>query len=206
MWGVRKFALLLVAALLATGLAACGDSDSGDSTAASTAPSTQESESTPASPENGGSGDDSSAAEGSASFLTPGGDNSIQNFGEEADSAQVDEVSTTLSGYLEARAEDDWAKQCALLAKPAVAPLEQLAARSPQFKGQGCAAVLESLLGTAPASSRADTLTNGVASLRFEGDRGFALYHGAGGVDYFMSMIKEDGQWKVGAFAPNEFP
>jgi hypothetical protein len=205
MWGVRKFALLLAAALLVIGLVACGGGDAGDSTTASTATSSQESE-TPANPGNGGSGDGSSAAEGSAGFLTPGGDNSIQNFGEEADSAQVDEVGTTLSGYLEARAEGDWAKQCALLATTAVAPLEQLAARSPQFKGKGCAAVLEGLMGATPASTRANTLTNGIASLRFEGERGFALYHGPDGVDYFMPMIEEDGQWKVGAFAPNEFP
>ena len=205
MWGVQKIVPLLVAALLATGLVACGGGDSGDSTTASTATSTEASE-TPANPADGGSDDDASAAGGSASFLTPGGDNSIQNFGEEADSAQVDEVSTVLSGYMEARAEGDWAKQCTLLAKTAVAPLEQLATRSPQFKGKGCAAVLESLLGTTPASTRANTLTDGVSSFRFEADRGFALYHGTGGVDYFMPMVEEDGQWKIGAFAPNEFP
>jgi hypothetical protein len=193
-----------VAVLLATGLLACGSGDSGGSTAASTAATTGESP-PPEGPENG-PGNDSSADEGSASFRTPGGDNSIQGFGAEASSAEVDEASRALSSYMEARAEDDWAKQCTLLARAAVAPLEQLGSRSAQFKGAGCAAILEALLGAGPASTRANTLTNGIASLRVEGDRGFALYHGAGGADYFVPMIKEDGEWKVGAIAPNEFP
>jgi hypothetical protein len=205
MRGVWKFALLLaVSALLASGLAACGGGDSEDSTASSTA-TTQES-TTGAGSEGEGSGDGSSADDGSASFRTPGGDNSIQEFGEEADAAELDEASTALSAYMEARAKDDWTKQCVLLAKTTVAPLEQLATRSAQFKGKDCAAILEGLLGRAPASTRTNTLTDGLASLRVEDDRGFALYHGTGGVDYFVPMVKEDGQWKLGAIAPSEFP
>lgn len=46
----------------------------------------------------------------------------------------------------------------------------------------------------------------GIASLRVEGDRGFALYHGAKDVGYFVPMVKEEGEWKVGALAPSDFP
>ena len=49
-------------------------------------------------------------------------------------------------------------------------------------------------------------MTAGIASLRFEGNRGFALFHGAGDVNFFVPMIKEDGKWKVGAIAPTEIP
>jgi hypothetical protein len=208
MRGVWKFALLLaVSVLLASGLAACGGGDSSDSTAASTATTTQESTAGSGSEsEDEGSGGGSSADDGSASFRTAGGDNSIQDFGEEADAAELDDAGTALSAYMEARAEDDWAKQCVLLAKTTVAPLEQLATRSAQFKGKGCAAILEGLMSRAPASTRKNSLTDGIASLRVEDDHGFALYHGAGGVDYFVPMVKEDGQWKVGAIAPSEFP
>jgi hypothetical protein len=206
MRGVWKIALLLaVSALLASGLAACGGGDSGDSTAASTATATEES-TTAAGSEDEGSGGSSSADDGSSSFRTPGGDNSIQDFGEEADAGELDDASTALSAYMEARAKDDWAQQCKLLAETTVAPLEQLATRSAQFKGKGCAAILEGLMSRAPASTRTNTLTHGIASLRVEDDRGFALYHGAGGVDYFVPMVKEDGQWKLGAIAPSEFP
>lgn len=211
MRGVSKFALLLaVAALLASGLVACGGGDSSDSTAALTAATTEESTTGASSDDKGGddqgADDSSSADDGSASFRTAGGDNSIQDFGEEADSGELDEASTVLSSYLDARANDDWVKQCALLAAATVAPLEQLASRSAQFKGKGCAAILEGLMSRVPASTRANTLTDGLAALRVEEDRGFALYHGAGGVDYFVPMTKEDGQWKLGSIAPSEFP
>jgi hypothetical protein len=209
MRGVWKLALALaIVVLLTTGLSACGggDSDSSSSTAATTRESSPPANS---GDESSGSDDaesgDSSADEGSASFRTAGGDNSVQDFGEEATTAEIDAATAVLASYLQARAKGDWAKQCTLLAKAAVAPLEQLTSRSPQFKGKGCAAILEALMGRAPASTRANTMTDAVASLRFEGDRGFALYHGAHGVDYFVPMVKEDGEWKVGALAPSEF-
>jgi hypothetical protein len=87
-----------------------------------------------------------------------------------------------------------------------VAPLEQLASRAPGLKDKGCAAILEKLVGAAPASARANNLTAGIASLRSQGERGFALYHGPRGVDYFIPMTREGGEWKVGAIAPSEFP
>lgn len=181
---------LALVVLLAAGLAACGGGDSDSSSSAeSTAPASTEEQ-----------------AGGGASFRTPGGDNSIQTFGEEADGAEVDAASTALAGYLSARAEDDWGKGCSYLARATVAPLEELTSRSPQFEGKGCAAALSALLGGTPSSSRVNTMSDGIASLRIEGDRGFALYHGHKGVNYFVPMVKEDGKWKVGALEPTEFP
>jgi hypothetical protein len=227
MRGGSKFAIVLaVTALLVTNLAACGGGGSDDSTTGSTAVATPQSTATTtegrgsaggekkAGNHKGGSGksadgsseNGSSADERSASFRTPGGDNSIQDFGAEADSAEIDEATAALSAYLQARAKDDWGKECAYLAKAAVAPLEQLASRSSQLKGKDCAAILAALTGSAPTSTRASTLTGPVGSLRVEGERGFALYHGAHSADYFVPMIKEDGKWKVGAIAPSEFP
>lgn len=201
MRGAWRFALaLVVAALLATAPLACGDGDPDSSTPGSTAATTGESTAS------AGAGDDSSVEAGSSSFRTPGGDNSVQNFGEEADAAELDAAGTALANYLRARAEDDWAGQCRYLAQAARAPLEDLASSSPQLEGKGCAAVLSGLMAGTPKSTRANTMTAGIASLRFEGDRGFALYHGAKGVDYFVSMVKEDGEWKAGAIAPTEFP
>ena len=200
MRGVAKplLACLLVA-LLALGIVACGDDGGDDSATGSTAATTQETPGS-AAPDGGDSGG------ASAEFLTPGGDNSIQNFGEEADGGELEAATAALSGFLEARADSDWAAQCEYLAAAAVKPLEQLGAQSPQLKGKDCAAILESLSGGLPASPRASTLVDGVASLRVEGERGFALYHGPKGVDYFVPMVKENGEWKVGSLAPTEFP
>jgi hypothetical protein len=198
MRGAWKLAsALALAVLLASGLGACGGGDSDDSTAPPTTATSAESTAATTSEGQGG---------GSASFRTPGGDNSIQNFGEEADAAEIDAATAVLDGYLQAGSEDDWAGQCAYLAKATLAPLEQLASGSQQLKGKGCAAVLSALMAGTPASTRANTLTDGIASLRTEGERGFALYHGAKGVDYFVLMVKEDGEWKLGAIAPSEFP
>lgn len=215
-----------ITALLAAGITACGGGDSNDSTSTptvagqgTTAPEDQGSgkgEKERSGDETGssrgsddspsGEGSSSSSGEGSASFRTPGGDNSIQSFGAEADPAQADEASAVLASYLGARAKDEWARECAYLAKVTVAPLEQLAAGSPQLKGKGCAAILAALAGNTPTSTRANTMTSGIASLRVEGDRGFALYHGAHGTDYFLPMVREGGRWKVGSLAPSEFP
>jgi hypothetical protein len=200
MRGVAKPLLAAaLAALLAAVLAACGGGGSEDSTAGSTATSTQ-STPAPTTPEG-----DGSSKEGSASFRTPGGDNSIQNFGDEAGPAEVEAATAVLATYMRARASDDWAGQCAHLAKVAIAPLEQLASNSPRLKGKGCAAILAAL-SAGTRSTRANTMTDGVTSLRVAGDRGFALYHGAKGVNYFVPMVEEGGEWKLGALAPSEFP
>jgi hypothetical protein len=230
MGGTSKLAFALALAMLAIGLSACGGGDDSTQSSNSTTSTAQATTPPPADAGDSGKGkpapsddkggaagedserassDDSSSSasgEGSAAFRTPGGDNSIQNFGDEADTAEVDAATAALTAYLQARAKDDWARECALLAKSAVAPLEQLASRSPQLKSKGCAAILTALVSGTPASSRANPMTDGVASLRFDGDRGFALFHGAGGVNYFVPMVKEDGEWRVGALAPSEFP
>jgi hypothetical protein len=179
--------------LLAACLAACG-SDSGDSTA--TAPAAGE---TTATAGEQGSG-------GSAEFRTPGGDNSIQSFGEEADAGEIDAATAVLGDYLRARSKGDLAGQCASLAHSTLAPLEELASRSPQFGKGGCTAILATLSVGAPNSTPDNTMSAGIASLRVEGDRAFALYHGPKGVDYFVPMVKEGGKWKVGALEPTEFP
>jgi hypothetical protein len=212
----KQLLALALAALLALGIAACGGSGGSSSSTATAAPettgaTTEDHGSDKSGDDQGGSGDDSdgsssSSSKGSAGFRTPGGDNSIQNFGDEADAAEVEAATAALSGYLAARARGDWARSCADLAKAAVAPLEQLASSSPQLKGKDCGAILAALEGGVPASSRASTLTGPIASLRAEGERGFALYHGPHGVNYFVPMVKEGDSWKVGSLAPSEFP
>lgn len=226
MRGVSKPLLALAALfLLALSLAACGGGDSDGTTAAATTdeatatapqPSTDGSDGQSDSGGEGSSEDPSTSpdtgstpaptGEGSAAFRTPGGDNSIQNFGEEPDAEEIEAANAALAGYLQARSKEDWKGMCAYLAKAALLPLEDLAARAPQLKGKGCAGLLEALLSTSQSLSRTNTLVEGIASFRVEDDRGFALYHGPKDVDYFMQMVKEDGEWRVGSLAPSEFP
>jgi hypothetical protein len=204
MGGTSKLAVVLALVALAIGLAACGGGDdSTQSSDSSTAGTAQETTATTTTQDRDSS---SSTGEGSSSFRTPGGDNSIQNYGDEADASEVEAAAAVLAAFLQTRAKDDWAKECSYLAKSAVAPIEQLASSAPKLKGKGCAAILAALMSRAPVSTRANPLTGGVASLRVDGDRGFALFHGAENVDYFVPMVKEDGEWMVGALAPSPFP
>ncbi len=146
-----------------------------------------------------------SSGKGSASFRTPGGDNSIQDYGKESPDPDLEAATATLSAFLDARAEGDWAEVCKQVAAATLKPLEQLAKRAPNVKSGDCSAILEALLGASPPSSRANTMgEEGIASLRAEGDRSFALYHGTDGVDYVVPMVREGGVWKVGSLAPSE--
>ncbi len=186
MRGTAKLLLLTAfAMLLAAGFGACGGDDSGEGETGSVATATQK---------------------GSASFHTPGGDNSVQEFGEEADTAELEAASAALATFLDARASGDWATVCDQMAATARKPIEGVGARAAQLQGKDCAELLGALAGGTPPSSRANTLSDGVDSLRVERDRGLALYHGTDGTDYFIQMLEEDGEWKVGALSPTELP
>lgn len=138
---------------------------------------------------------------GSARFRAKGGDNSIQDFGEEADRSELEQAATALHGFYVARAEKRWAKACTFLAASMVEQLEALAQGSDQLKDAGCAGVLRGF--TAPLSPRVarETTLVDAASLRHEGGRAFLIYRGEGQAVYAMPMGEEDGEWKVAALA-----
>jgi hypothetical protein len=206
MRGVRKFLLVLAAvAAIVVGLAACGGGETSDSTATSstaTAPQgtpKRDSESAP----KGDRAEGGSQAKGSGSFVVPHGDNSIQTYGAEASAGERRAAETAAATFLEARAEGNWAKACTVVAAITLKQVEIAAAKTEVDTGD-CARLLKLLLGPVPALARADTMTDGLGSFRVDGGRGFALYHGPRGVDYVITMIKEGGDWKLVALAPNE--
>jgi hypothetical protein len=196
---------LVIAAFLTLGLVACGASD--DSTQ-STGASTSGGDVT-ATTDGGAEGDsseDSGSEQGTDSFIVPGGDNSIQEYGKEADSAELKAAEDVLNEYFDARAAKDWAKSCSLLSEEARAPLEQLAKASPKLKGADCAEILEKLQGSIPTADTGNPMINGLAAMRVAEGRGFALFHGAKGTDYFILMSNQGDEWTVAALAPSEFP
>jgi hypothetical protein len=216
-----RFALSWVAAaLIAIGLAACGgdDSQATETTTSAQPPSQQIGSNDRAEPQpssNGagksksrGDGTESSDSSGSsdsgggaAAFRVPGGDNSIQDFGEEADESERDQAAVALQGYLGARAAEDWPTACSYLPSAGRRNLEQLAAKSGKFTG--CPQIIAALSGGQSEEMKATLLAIDVGSFRLEGDRAYILYHGAEEADYFMPMVKEDGEWKVGGLAPS---
>jgi hypothetical protein len=139
---------------------------------------------------------------GSGQFRTPGGDNSIQSFGEESDESELERAALALHGFLVARAEEDWPGACSHLAGSTVGQLEQFVAKSQQLKGKGCAGILAALTSPLLRAERRESTVVDAGSLRIEGERAFLIYYGAGKAVYTIAMIEEGADWKVAALAP----
>lgn len=223
--GIRPFAVL-VAAILAVGtLVACGDSGSGttssssskDATATQPVPKQPKTEagsgdgaSQANSKKSDGSGESSPKVEtaplrvsggGSAQYQAKGGDNSIQEFGEESDETELEEAATSLHDFYVARAEEDWSAACSHLSKTVMQQLKQLASQSDKLASEGCAGILSALTPPLPAKVQKELTSVDAGSLRREGERAFLIYRGAKGATYAISMAQEEGAWKVGALA-----
>ena len=228
--GKRPLAAIVAAVLVAALLAACGgsNSDSSESTGASSTGSTtaqgggdqgQGSSQEQPSEQSGGKGPSSQKPSGEKSappenvatplqvsgggaeqFRVKGGDNSIQEFGEEGES-ELQEVAEIVHGFFVARAEEKWEKACSYLSKGNTEQLEQLAAQSPQLKNAGCGQVLKAFTRPLPASVQREITTVDAGSFRREGDQGFLIFYGADHTAYAMPLRSEDGTWKVTALS-----
>jgi hypothetical protein len=265
MGGVRKFTLVLAAALCAAVLAACGgdDDSTSSSTDATTAGSTVADGGSAGQGADGGSGDGSQAGGGddgqgggggggggddpnggsggdgaggsgggeagkgagsadidfsgppvrhdhpepvdgqrSDPFRTPGGDNSIQEYGEEQDSEERAAAMKPIVALYRALESGDWTTVCSThLSRPNVEQIKLLAEKSPQIEGSDCAAVLGGLNQTTGMRGP-DTPDGEIVAFRTEGDTGFALWWGIDGKGYAMPLKSEDGAWMLTALAP----
>jgi hypothetical protein len=137
----------------------------------------------------------------SDSFRVPGGDNSIQEFGEETDAAERVAAMVPIAGLYRALESGDWTAVCSTyLSASNVKQIELLAEKSPQLKGKDCPSVLGGL--NQVAGKGPDTPDGGVVSFRVEGDTGFAIYWGIDGKGYAFALKSEGGAWKLTALAP----
>lgn len=138
---------------------------------------------------------------GSGQFRTKGGDNSIQEFGDESDESELQEAAEVVHGFYVSRAAEEWEKACSYLAKPNIEQLEKLANQSARSSGADCATVLKSFTRPLPASVEREITTVDAGSLRREGEQGFLIYYGAGRLKYAMPLREEGGSWKVAALS-----
>lgn len=145
------------------------------------------------------------AAGKAAPFLVPVGDNSVPTYGSEASSAQSAAAETSLSTYLAARAEGDWATACSLMSAAVAGQLEALAGEAGTAR-QSCAAAYAQLSERVPAARRADPLIQGLTALRVEGPHAFALFYGPGEQQYMMPMEEEGSAWRVSQLEPLPWP
>jgi hypothetical protein len=138
---------------------------------------------------------------GSEQFRSKGGDNSIQEFGDEGDESELREVAEVVHGFYVSRAAEEWDKACSYLATSNIEQLEQLASQSPDSKDTDCATVLKAFTRSLPASVEREITTVDAGSFRHEGDQGFLIYYGAGHVKYAMPLREQGGAWKVAALS-----
>lgn len=225
MGGASKATAVLLALACALALAACGsDSSSTSGSTSASVPTTaspEEGQTAPESTEqsgessNGGSESSEPEAEGgsseegevsssdrSAQFRTKGGDNSIQNYGDEASASEREKATKVIAGVFAAQKTKNWAKVCTLLSSKATGQLEEFSKHSPQLKGKGCPQLVGLLLGSAPSSARPETIKGTVIALRRKGTESFALYKGTDGKSYAYPLLLEGGQWKLIGMAP----
>jgi hypothetical protein len=139
---------------------------------------------------------------GSDEYRVKGGDNSIQEFGEEATGSEFEEAAAALHNFLDARAAGNWAASCEYLSESFVRSVEQLASRSKELKGAGCGALLKNLTNQAALPLlREEAESADVASLRREDEQAFLIYRGLEGDIMAISMAIEGGEWKVGSIS-----
>jgi hypothetical protein len=226
--GPKTFVVACVALLLAVGLVACGGSDGSDSTsttAASQSRANAPSGDTTQGGDEGKSGSGSQEKSGSDSSSTPdasdfvpkqhsdsgggseqfkvkGGDNSVQEFGEEADASELDAAAAALHNFLDARAEGNWAAACNYMSKGIIESFEKLASQAKEVEDTSCGALLEKLTNPAAKSEmKAEAEKADVRSLRMEGEQAFLVYTGTKGAVLAIPMANEDGEWKVASLA-----
>jgi hypothetical protein len=182
---MRRLAPLAVA-LIVLLLCGCGGDTAGTGSDSAAAPPVEHRD----------SGDAAERFKGSES------DNSIQEFGEEADAAELTEAAAALHGYLDATARGDWEAACRFLAKS----IPQRLAMAMGAGEANCPTLLEAFFARTAPAAFVEAASADVSSFRVGGDHGFVLYHGAKQVDLQMPMAREGERWKVAAVAGTPLP
>ncbi len=135
---------------------------------------------------------------GSGQYIVKGGDNSVQEFGQEADSQELNAAAVALHDFLDARAEGNWAAACDYMAKSVVESFQKLGEQLKKSEDTTCAGILESLTNPAAKNAmKAEAEKANVGSLRVEGGRSFVIYTGLDGTILAIPVTNEGGAWKV---------
>jgi hypothetical protein len=124
------------------------------------------------------------------------GDNSIQEYGLEAPSAERIEVASIAQAYLQAQAAGDWDVACSHLAAPVHKKLVLLGKSAPS--PVGCEGAMEALLSRKPKAELQSAAEIEVLSLRVKGSQAFVIYRDGNGEPFNLPLIDE-GEWKISA-------
>jgi hypothetical protein len=201
------------AVALALALGGCGGgggNDHSNSTAASTGTTgtetlpAQSGKQKPAESSTTGASEDSFTL-GSPSDVprTEGGDNSIQDFGSEASTADRVAAGRALAAYYEALAKGDTEEACAMLTSSTRQRIDQTLEQLRQQGGsgnallEGCPQALKLSADVGSGGSPRLRLSE-LLSLRQQDEQSFLIYKAGDGKLYAMPMGQEGTEWKVG--------
>ena len=134
-------------------------------------------------------------------FLVPDGDNIVQFYGREATPVEREEASRLLHGWLRARENENWPKDCSYFHRWYRESLVKDAHGVTSGKVKNCPQAL-AYFGHEASGDYVDNLPGPIVSLRVRGGQGYAQYHGTDGRDWIVPMNKEDGKWKVANATP----
>jgi len=176
---------LLAAALLALSAPACGGDDETGSSRA------------------GGEGGKGAGTNASAPQSPR---ESVRSYGTKADDADETAIATAVKDFYAAKSAGDGARACALLARATREAMIDTLAQSGQGEGEGCGAVLASLLADQAPRYRDRIAGVEVTGARVKGDRGLALIEIEAVPEEVIPVRREDGSWKVAALAGSEIP
>jgi hypothetical protein len=131
-------------------------------------------------------------------FLIRDGDNVVQMFGYEATPAQRKAVTKVLQGWMRARAAAAWTKDCSYFHSSYSHELVKDAHSVSGGKVKNCPQALAYFGPEASGNLKNTFEGQEVVSLRLEGTRGYAQYHGNDGRhDWVVPVRKEGDEWKV---------
>jgi hypothetical protein len=130
----------------------------------------------------------------------------IETFGRAAGTQDRAAISAALRAYSLALAADDGAAACSKLSTGVRGQALAVPMGGRRRKSTSCARVLTTLFAREPAQARAAQRAITVTAIRVEGDRGFALFRQPGMPPGFFPMVRERGEWKVGAIGGTVLP
>jgi hypothetical protein len=205
MAGIAKLALGLTMVALVAALAGCGGG--GNSSSSKTGGS--EEAQAPTKQDAAGQGADAngqsdpekatqSPARLSKEFPTLG---SLASGRKEASKTERAAASGSVEAFMVGRANKDWQTVCDHLSAQMLAYVEELVQTAPN-PPEDCAASLALAAEHQRVSPAANTMTGPIDGLLVAGSSGYAVFHGKHGSAYLVSMVWEEGEWKVNTLEP----
>lgn len=135
-------------------------------------------------------------------FIVPYGDNAVQEYGREATKAEREQASRTITAWMQARAAQDWKRDCSYFSRLYRHNLVVTdAVKVSRGKVKNCAQAL-AYFGHQASGSYKNNLDGPIDSLRVGKGHGYAQYHGNDKHDWIVPVQREGGKWLVAGATP----